>query len=85
MVVADGTSGEGEGLTIGVPTGSARSRPDGMGTVGAGEAAGTGVVKTARGANQQQPAQHQQQRLFVGVSEWRCNPNVARQSGVPGH
>ena len=40
--MADGTSGEGESLTTGMPTGSTRSCPDGMGTVGAGEAAGRG-------------------------------------------
>ena len=50
-VVVDGTSEEGESLTIRVPTGSARSRPDGMGTVRAGEAAGAGAVATARGGH----------------------------------
>ena len=48
-VVADGKSGEGESRTIGVPTGSARSRPDGIGIVRAGEVAGAGAVATARG------------------------------------
>ena len=47
--MADGTSGKGESINTGVPTGSARSRPDGMGTVGAGEAAGARAVATARG------------------------------------
>ena len=47
--MADGTTGEGRSLKRGVHTGSARSRPDGMGTVGAGEAAGAGAVTTARG------------------------------------
>ena len=41
-VVADGTSGAGGSLKIGFPTGSVRSRPDEMLTVGAGEAAGEG-------------------------------------------
>ena len=48
--VVDGTSGEGERFTIGVTTGSARSRQDGMSTVGDGEAAGAGTVAMARGA-----------------------------------
>ena len=47
--VVDKTSREGESLTIGVPTDSARSRPDGMGTVRAGEVAGARVVATVRG------------------------------------
>ena len=48
-VVAGGTSGESGSLKRRVPIGSARSRPDGMGTIGAGEAARTGAVTTARG------------------------------------
>ena len=47
--MADGTSGEDESLKRGVPTGSARSRPDGVCTVGAGEATGAGAVTTASG------------------------------------
>ena len=47
--MADGTSGEGENLERRVPTGSAWSRPDEMGTVGAGEVAGAEAVATARG------------------------------------
>ena len=39
----------GGSLKRGVPTGSAWSGPDGMGTVRAGEAAGAGTVTTARG------------------------------------
>ena len=47
--MADVTSGEGGSLEIGIPTGSARSRPDGTGTVGAGDAAEAGAVETVRG------------------------------------
>ena len=36
-------------LNVGVPTGSAWSRPDRMSTVGSCEAAGVGAVATARG------------------------------------
>ena len=39
----------GGSLKRGVPTGSARSRPEGMGTVGAGETTGAGTVTTAGG------------------------------------
>ena len=43
------TSRGGGTLKRGVPTGSAWSRPDGKGTVGAGEVAGARAVTTARG------------------------------------
>ena len=48
--MADGTPGSGGSLKTGVPAGSARSRSDGMGTVGTGEDAGAGTVTKARGA-----------------------------------
>ena len=46
--MAEGTSGGGGSHKRAVPAGSARSLSDGMGTVGTGEAAEAGVVKTAR-------------------------------------
>ena len=50
-VVAEGTSAGGGSLKRGAPEGSARSRPDGIGTVGGGEAAGAGAVTTAIGGH----------------------------------
>ena len=48
-MVAGGASVGGGSRKGGVLTGSARSRSDGMGTVGIDEAAGAGLIKTGTG------------------------------------
>ena len=42
-------------------------------------------LRRARNHNQRQAAQRWRQRLFFGLSGWRCDPKAAKQLEVPGH